>query len=58
MSLAASRWWVITQGTLLGAIALNMLTLQRQRLGMALALFSFALTFVSHDFRGRRSKLG
>ena len=58
MSLAASRWWVIAQGTLLGAIALNMLTLQRQRLGMALALVSFALTFVSHDFRERRRKLG
>ena len=54
MSVAGSPWWVIAQGVLIGAIGLNMLTLQEYRLGMALALASFGLTFLSHDFRGRR----
>jgi hypothetical protein len=56
MSLAGSPWWVIAQGVLIGAIGLNMLTLQQYRLGIALALVSLALTFVSHDFRGKRRK--
>ena len=34
-------------------IALNVLTLQEYRLGMALAFVCFALTFASHDFKGR-----
>ena len=54
MSVAGSPWWVIAQGVLIGAIGLNILTLQEYRLGMALAFVSLALTFVSHDFRGRR----
>ena len=54
MSLAGSPWWVIAQGVLIGAIGLNMLTIQEYRLGMALALASFGLTFLSHDLRGRR----
>jgi hypothetical protein len=54
MSLAKYPWWIVAQGMLLGGIALNMLTLQEYRLGMALALVCFALTFLSHDFRGRR----
>lgn len=54
MSLAKYPWWIVAQGMLLGGIALNMLTLQEYRLGMALALICFALTFFSHDFRGRR----
>ena len=58
MSLAGSPWWVIAQGVLIGAIGLNVLTLQKYRLGMALALVSFALAFVSHDFRERRRKHG
>ena len=53
MSLAGRRWWVVAHGILLGGIALNVLTLQHYRLGMALALVSFGLTFVSNDFRGR-----
>jgi hypothetical protein len=56
MSLAGSPWWVIAQGVLIGAIGLNVLTLQEYRLGMALALVSVALTFASHDLRGRRRK--
>jgi hypothetical protein len=57
MSLAGSPWWVIAQGVLIGAIGLNMLTFQEYRLGMALALVSLALTFVSHDLRGRRKHI-
>ena len=53
MSLARTPWWIVAQGMLLGGIALNMLTLQNYRLGMALALISLVLTFVSHDFKGR-----
>jgi hypothetical protein len=56
MSFAGNLWWVVAQGILLAGIALNVLTLQKYRLGMALALVSIALTFVSHDLRGRRSK--
>jgi hypothetical protein len=41
---------------LIGAIALNVLTIQHYRLGMALALVSLALTFVSHDLRGQPRK--
>ena len=48
MSLAGSRWWVIAQGMLFGAMALNVLTFQEYRLGMALALVSVALTLASH----------
>jgi hypothetical protein len=53
MSLAKYPWWIVAQGMLLGGIAVNMLTLQEYRLGMALALACFALTFLSHDFKGR-----
>lgn len=53
MSFAKHQWWIVTQGVLLGAIALNMLTFQEYRFGMGLALACFALTFVSHDFKGR-----
>ena len=53
MSLAKYPWWIVAQGMLLGGIALNMVTLQEYRLGMALAFACFALTFVSHDFKGR-----
>jgi hypothetical protein len=54
MSLAGRPWWIVVQGMLLGGIALNVLTLQHYRLGMALALVSLGLTFASHDVRGRR----
>ena len=53
MSLAKYQWWIVAQGMLLGGIALNMLTLQQYRLGMGLALACLALTFASHDLKGR-----
>jgi hypothetical protein len=51
--MAKYQWWIVVQGILLGGIALNMLTLQEYRLGMALALVCFALTFAGHDFTGK-----
>jgi uncharacterized membrane protein (UPF0136 family) len=56
MSLAGSPWWVRAQGMLFGAMALNVLTFQGYRLGMALALVSVALTLASHAPRPIRSR--
>jgi hypothetical protein len=53
MPIAGLRWWIVAQTGILAGIALNTLTLQEHRLSIALALLGFALTFVSHNFRGR-----
>ena len=50
MSLAGSPWSVISQAVLIGAIALKVLTFQQNRVGMALALVSVALTVVNIAF--------
>jgi hypothetical protein len=56
MSLAGSPWWVIAQGVLLAAIALNVMTFQDYRLGMALALASIALVLPPPSAHVRSAK--
>jgi hypothetical protein len=45
-------WWLIAQGIVLAGLVVTG-ALRQYRAGMAIAVVGFALTFVSHDFRGR-----
>ena len=47
-------WRLLIFGVLATGFVLNWLTIQNYALGMGHLILALALTFISHDFRGRR----
>jgi uncharacterized membrane protein YphA (DoxX/SURF4 family) len=53
MSIPRVPWWVAGQITLVAGIAVNVLGRGNATFSIALGVAALALTFASHDLRGR-----